>query len=31
MISCAVAVNVVARKRETDTLGEWRSMMNCHE
>ncbi len=28
---CAVAVNVVARERETDTLGEWFRVMNCDE
>ena len=28
---CAVAVNVVTRERETDTLGEWHHVMNCHK
>jgi hypothetical protein len=30
-LTCAVTVNVVARKRETDTIGEWHHLMNCHE
>jgi hypothetical protein len=30
-ISQAVAVNMVASKREMDALGEWRRVMNCHE
>jgi hypothetical protein len=31
MISCAVTVNVVAREREMDKLGEWPCVMNFHE